>query len=357
MKKLKISLYKLVLISTICFMAVFFYKVSAFASADNSLSQLSIEGIELDPEFKYSRLKYTAIVEHDITDLEITAIPSNKAAKVLSISGNNNLSVGENIINIVVQAKNGRKVTYSITVTRKENLNSTSYETTENTKENKTDKKKNSPEDLEKKLRKKNKKIKKLNETIDELNVKIQENQINYDSLLKENQKIYSQRIFMIITILLLFFAFLVALFIGNIKKTTNHYMEREFAYYPAKEKIRKTENLNPGKTDMISADNTGDYAIMDREPRLHKNNDNLLSNIETVIANEIRMNEYDSATKTEPKKKEEAILSSENEITEALNLHTDDFLQNDKESPEMLSISEEPKDKKDEFSFDIVEI
>lgn len=358
MKNSIVSLYKLILIGTMLFMLIFLCNISVFASADNSLAKLNIEGIELEPEFKYSRLKYTATVENEITDVEVSALPSNKAAKILSISGNKNLAVGENTINIIVQAKNGRKVTYSITLTRKGISDSEAHENTKSKKENKSNKKKFSPKELEEKIRKKNKKIKKLNETIDNLNTEIQENQTKYDQLLKENQKIYSQRIFMILIILLLFFSFLVALFIGNIKTATNNYLKQEFGYHTTKTDSGKIKEKSVG----TSSDNTEEYATMDRKPRLNKNNENLLSNIETVIANEIRMNEQENSffinpessslqnklSNTEEKTKDTFPTNQETE--ENLDDNSDDFLQKHRES-------EKVEDKKDDFSFDIIEI
>jgi hypothetical protein len=91
---------------------------AAALSADNSLGQLQISGAELSPEFYYSTVKYTATVPYDVTEVEVTAKTSNAMASIVSISGNENLNVGENTIKIVVAAENGNEATYTITLTR-----------------------------------------------------------------------------------------------------------------------------------------------------------------------------------------------------------------------------------------------
>jgi hypothetical protein len=91
---------------------------AASLSADNSLGQLQVSGAELSPEFYYSTVKYTATVPYDVTEVEVTAKTSNAKASIVSISGNENLSVGENTIKIVVAAENGNEATYTITLTR-----------------------------------------------------------------------------------------------------------------------------------------------------------------------------------------------------------------------------------------------
>lgn len=87
-------------------------------SADNSLESLSISGAELSPAFYYSTVSYTATVSYDVTEVAVTAKTSNKNAVIESILGNENLSVGENTIKIVVAAENGNKATYTVKLTR-----------------------------------------------------------------------------------------------------------------------------------------------------------------------------------------------------------------------------------------------
>ncbi len=87
-------------------------------SGDNSLSVLSISPGTLSPDFKYSVVNYKASVGADVTRIDVDAKTSNAAAKILSITGNEDLKEGENTISISVEAENGAPVTYRIVVTR-----------------------------------------------------------------------------------------------------------------------------------------------------------------------------------------------------------------------------------------------
>ncbi len=87
-------------------------------SGDNSLSALSISPGTLSPAFKYSVVNYTASVGADVTRVDVDAKTSNAAAKILSVTGNEDLQEGENTIRISVEAENGAPVTYQIVVTR-----------------------------------------------------------------------------------------------------------------------------------------------------------------------------------------------------------------------------------------------
>lgn len=87
-------------------------------SADNSLKTLTISPGTLSPSFKGSTTKYTAAVDHSVTNIAVSAVPANDKATVESVTGNTNLAVGNNVIAIVVKAENGTTATYKITVTR-----------------------------------------------------------------------------------------------------------------------------------------------------------------------------------------------------------------------------------------------
>lgn len=89
-------------------------------SADNSLSSLKLSSGTLSPSFQYSVTSYTATVGYDVTSVVVSAKTSNEKATIESVTGNGtvSLSVGENVIKIVVKAENGVKATYTITVTR-----------------------------------------------------------------------------------------------------------------------------------------------------------------------------------------------------------------------------------------------
>lgn len=87
------------------------------------LSQLSIEGITLSPEFKNDIYEYTANISDDKEKLDITATPITENDKV-EITGNENLKDGENVITILVSDESGEStVTYQINVKKGANNN------------------------------------------------------------------------------------------------------------------------------------------------------------------------------------------------------------------------------------------
>ena len=104
------------------------------SSADNSLSNLTLSAGTLSPAFQYNVTNYTATVDYNVTNVAVSAVCSNASATIESVSGNENLQVGENTISIVVKAGNGVKATYKIVVTRKEQ--SDSDETVDNSEDN-----------------------------------------------------------------------------------------------------------------------------------------------------------------------------------------------------------------------------
>ncbi len=88
-------------------------------SNDNSLASLKLSNGTLSPAFKYNKTEYTATVDYNVTSIVVDAKTSNAKAVIESLTGNENLKVGENTITIVVKAENGQKATYKIVVTRK----------------------------------------------------------------------------------------------------------------------------------------------------------------------------------------------------------------------------------------------
>lgn len=91
---------------------------TAALSADNSLKALTISPGTLSPAFKGSTTKYTATVDNFVTSIAVSATPVNEKATIESVTGNTNLAVGANVVQIVVKAENGTTATYKITVTR-----------------------------------------------------------------------------------------------------------------------------------------------------------------------------------------------------------------------------------------------
>lgn len=92
-------------------------------SLDNSnlaVLRLSEEGIT--PDFNKDIKEYYFTTNSSINNLEITAIPENSEANV-TISGNNNLQMGENTVEIKVESQDNTKTsTYKIYVTKTNNL-------------------------------------------------------------------------------------------------------------------------------------------------------------------------------------------------------------------------------------------
>lgn len=71
----------------------------------------------LVPEFNKDITSYRVTLPNEITKLALSALPESDSAEV-SINGNENLQVGENVITIVVKAENGARKEYTITVVR-----------------------------------------------------------------------------------------------------------------------------------------------------------------------------------------------------------------------------------------------
>lgn len=89
-------------------------------SSDNTLKSIVLSKGSLSPAFSPKTKSYTATVDNSVTSLSISATPTNQTAKVTSVSGNDNLQVGENTITITVKAENGVTATYTIVVTRRD---------------------------------------------------------------------------------------------------------------------------------------------------------------------------------------------------------------------------------------------
>ncbi len=95
-------------------------------STDATLSSLTLSGITLLPAFDPATARYTAAVAHDMTETAVTAAANEDGAThVLQLGGVEDedgtvaLAVGDNVISVVVTAKNGRTVkTYTVIVTR-----------------------------------------------------------------------------------------------------------------------------------------------------------------------------------------------------------------------------------------------
>ena len=92
----------------------------AALSSNNSLGILLMYEATISPAFHGDTTNYKASVGYDITKVTVYAVAADQKAKVTSISGGNDLKVGDNTISIVVQAENGVTKTYTIVVTREQ---------------------------------------------------------------------------------------------------------------------------------------------------------------------------------------------------------------------------------------------
>lgn len=89
-------------------------------SSDNNLKSLQISPGTLSPGFSSGTTKYSATVGNSTSKVTVSATPNHSGAKVTSVSGNNNLSVGNNEIKVVVTAEDGSNKTYTINVRREQ---------------------------------------------------------------------------------------------------------------------------------------------------------------------------------------------------------------------------------------------
>ena len=91
-------------------------------SSNNYLKSLSIEGYNLEPEFKRENDTYTIYIKNreDVTNLDITAEADNESAKIDGI-GTVQITPEQNSININVTAENGNLKIYKINIQEGEN--------------------------------------------------------------------------------------------------------------------------------------------------------------------------------------------------------------------------------------------
>lgn len=89
-------------------------------SNDNSLGSLQVSSGTLSPAFHPDTTNYKVTVGYDITKVSVSAVAAHEKAKIAAVSGGTNLQVGENTINVVVQAENGVTREYKIIVTRQQ---------------------------------------------------------------------------------------------------------------------------------------------------------------------------------------------------------------------------------------------
>lgn len=87
-------------------------------SNNKDLKSLSVgDSLELTPAFSADVTEYTLAVGEDVTSLDVEAVAYDENAKV-EITGNDNLLMGENTVEIKVTAEDGTVRTYTINVTK-----------------------------------------------------------------------------------------------------------------------------------------------------------------------------------------------------------------------------------------------
>ena len=92
-------------------------------NANLDIFRLDVEGI--NPDFNNQITDYYITVKESVDNIEVTAIPENKNAKV-EVLGNNNLKKGLNIIEVIVTSEDGKnKKTYKVYVTKTNNEENT----------------------------------------------------------------------------------------------------------------------------------------------------------------------------------------------------------------------------------------
>ena len=88
-------------------------------SNNNNLKSLTVGTYELTPEFSADETEYSLTIDENVDVLQVTAEPEDETADV-EVSGNDNLLLGENTIEIKVTAEDETVKTYTINVTKGE---------------------------------------------------------------------------------------------------------------------------------------------------------------------------------------------------------------------------------------------
>ncbi len=92
----------------------------ATRAAGTDLSSLAVSEGTLTPAFTPATREYTTVVPYETTSIAVNAKPAESSATVQSLSGNSQLSVGDNPVTVTVRADSGATETYTIHVVRAE---------------------------------------------------------------------------------------------------------------------------------------------------------------------------------------------------------------------------------------------
>ncbi|NLJ17502.1 cadherin-like beta sandwich domain-containing protein [Globicatella sulfidifaciens] len=91
------------------------------ASSNNNLSNLQIEGYNLEPTFKSDTTVYFLELDNDVEEIKVKAQTEDGKSKILSGDGIHKLKEGKNIIVVSVKAEDGSIQNYTINVLKKAN--------------------------------------------------------------------------------------------------------------------------------------------------------------------------------------------------------------------------------------------
>lgn len=90
-------------------------------SDNTNLKSLKVDVEGLSPEFDKNITEYYLIVDLTIEKVNVEAVPEDEKSKI-TITGNSDLQEGENTIKILVKAENGNTKTYTINITKTNDL-------------------------------------------------------------------------------------------------------------------------------------------------------------------------------------------------------------------------------------------
>lgn len=91
-------------------------------SSNTNLKSLRLDVATITPDFQTNTVQYSAAVNETVNDIDVLAVPEDANSNI-SITGNHDLQLGDNLIQVTVTAQNGDNKTYNITVTKTESAN------------------------------------------------------------------------------------------------------------------------------------------------------------------------------------------------------------------------------------------
>lgn len=90
-------------------------------SDNTNLKSLKVDVEGLSPEFDKNITEYYLIVDLTVEEVNVEAVPEDENSKT-TITGNTDLQEGENTVKILVKAENGNTKTYTINITKTNDL-------------------------------------------------------------------------------------------------------------------------------------------------------------------------------------------------------------------------------------------